>query len=190
MNRFEAVALALPGLMRIQRKQMGDARGHLSRLFCAEELEPFGWSGPVAQVNQTVTRLRGTVRGMHFQRAPWSETKLVHCLRGEVWDVAVDLRRDSPTFLSWHAERLGAENQHALLIPRGFAHGFQTLSDEAEMLYIHSAAYVPQAEGGLRPDDPKLGITWPLPIAAISARDQSHPTLSSGFEGFEGFAFE
>ena len=109
--------------------------------------------------------------------------KLVTCLRGAVWDVAVDLRTGSPTFLAWHGETLSAENHRALLIPPGFAHGFQTLTDEAELLYCHSAAYSPGAEGALNLLDPRLAIDWPRPIGEISERDRDHPRLSADFEG-------
>ena len=136
----------LAGLKRVRRQPLGDARGFLVRLFCADELRDAGWRAPVAQVNQTRTRARGSVRGLHYQRPPHAETKLVHCLRGEVFDVAVDLRRGSPTFLRWHAERLSEDNGVALLIPEGFAHGLQTLADDVDMLYCHSAAYAPAAE--------------------------------------------
>jgi len=180
---LNVIALSLVGLMRIERQRLGDSRGYLSRLFCAEELASAGWSKPIAQINHTYTAKRGTVRGMHFQRPPHAEMKLVTCLRGEVWDVAVDLRADSPTLLRWHAEYLSAENGYALLIPEGLAHGFQTLTDDAELLYCHSVAYAPTAEGGLDPRDVRLAIAWPLPIAGFSARDEAHPPLDPGFEG-------
>lgn len=183
MRRLDAVPLELPGLFRIGRHRLGDARGSLSRLFCAEELAEQGWSGPIAQINLTHTRARGTVRGLHFQHPPHAEMKLVSCLRGEVWDVAVDLRAGSPTFLQWRAERLSAENGQALLIPAGCAHGFQALSDDVEMLYCHSVAYQPGAEGGLHPQDPALAIAWPLPVAQLSERDASHPAITPGYKG-------
>lgn len=173
----------MQGLFRVQRQRMGDARGFLSRLFCADELRNAGWHKPVAQINHTYTARRGTVRGMHFQHPPHAEMKLVSCVRGEVWDVAVDLRAGSPTFLHWHAERLAAENGSALLIPEGFAHGFQALTDDAELIYCHSMAYAPQAEGGLNPRDSRLGIGWPLEITEISARDAAHSLLGPQFKG-------
>jgi dTDP-4-dehydrorhamnose 3,5-epimerase len=183
MPRFEVDDTPLAGLKRVRRQRLGDARGHLQRLFCADELAAAGWAGPVAQINHTLTVKQGTVRGLHFQLPPHAEIKLVSCLRGEVWDVAVDLRRGSPTLLRWHAERLSADNGIALLIPQGFAHGFQTLSDDVEMLYCHSAAYVAAAEGGLNPLDPRLGLPWPLPPAGLSPRDLAHPLLPDDFEG-------
>ena len=183
MARFEIHATALEGLQRVQRQQWGDARGFLSRLFCADELAAAGWRRPVAQINHTHTAERGTVRGLHYQRPPQAEMKLVSCLAGEVWDVAVDLRAGSPTFLHWHAERLSAQNGCGLLIPEGFAHGFQALSDDVAMLYLHSAVYAPEAEAGLQVLDPQLAIAWPLPVRGLSPRDAAHPLLTDAFQG-------
>ena len=183
MSAFVASATPLAGVHRIQRQRVQDARGFLSRLFCADDLAALGWRDAVAQVNHTRTERRGSVRGLHFQRPPCAEMKLVSCLRGEVWDVAVDLRRGSPTFLHWHAERLSAEGGEALLIPQGCAHGFQTLTDAVEMLYCHSAAYAPDAEGALHPLDPKLAIAWPLPVGELSARDASHAFVDDAYPG-------
>ncbi len=183
MKRFTVTDLALDGLKLVERQRLGDARGFLSRLFCAEELGAVGWNRPVAQINHTYTARCGAVRGMHFQAPPDAEMKLVSCIRGEVWDVAIDLRAGSRTFLHWRAERLAAENGRALLIPEGFAHGFQALSDDAELLYCHSAAYNAKVESGLNPRDPKLAIAWPLQITELSARDAQHPLLNEQFAG-------
>ncbi|MGE4125612.1 MAG: dTDP-4-dehydrorhamnose 3,5-epimerase family protein [Pusillimonas sp.] len=183
MSRFTITDLPLSGLQRVQRQRLGDNRGFLSRLFCAEELAAVGWTQPIAQINHTYTAKQGTVRGMHFQRPPHAEMKLVSCIRGEVWDVAVDLRIGSPTYLHWHAEQLSAENGCALLIPEGFAHGFQALTDDVELLYCHSAAYAAQAEGGLNPNDSCLAITWPLAMTELSVRDAGHALITADFEG-------
>lgn len=183
MGRFTVSDLPLAGLKLVERQRLGDHRGFLARLFCAGELAEAGWTRPITQINHTMTARKGTVRGLHFQHPPQAEMKLVSCIRGEVWDVAVDLRAESPGFLAWHAERLSAENGRALLIPEGFAHGFQALTDEAELLYCHSAAYAPEAEGGLNPLDPRLAIAWPLEIADMSERDRAHPLLDAGFAG-------
>ena len=185
MSRFTITDTTLPGLKRVERHPLADARGFLARLFCAEELAAAGWHAPVAQINQTYTAKRATVRGMHYQMATHVEMKLVTCLRGKIWDVAVDLRAGSPKFLQWHAEELSAENHRALLIPAGFAHGFQTLSEDCELLYLHSAAYAAQAEAGLQPTDPRLAIDWPHPIADLSQRDAGHPLLNAQFEGLK-----
>jgi dTDP-4-dehydrorhamnose 3,5-epimerase len=183
VKRLEADHTPIAGLKRIRRNRLSDARGFLARLFCADELRDAGWDAPVAQINHTHTVARGSVRGLHFQHPPRAERKLVHCLRGEVWDVAVDLRRGSPTFLRWHAERLSADNGVALLIPEGFAHGFQTLADDVEMLYVHSVAYSAADEGGVHPREARLAIDWPLPIGPISPRDEAHPPLAPDFTG-------
>jgi dTDP-4-dehydrorhamnose 3,5-epimerase len=183
MSRFLVYDTPLAGLKLIERKLIGDARGFLARMFCAEDLSMAGWHAGIAQINHTLTEARGTVRGMHFQRSPHMEMKLVSCLRGVVWDVAVDLRAGSPTFLNWHAVELSATNHCALLIPEGFAHGFQTLTDDCELLYMHSAAYVPDAEGGVQAQDPALAISWPLPITEISTRDAQHALLTQEFTG-------
>ena len=183
MSRFDITALPIEGIMRITRLRLGDARGFLARLFCADELATAGWKRPIAQVNHSYTALRGTVRGMHYQKPPCTEAKLVSCLRGSVCDVAVDLRPGSPTFLHWHAETLSADNGCAMLIPEGFAHGFQTLTDDVELLYFHSAPYASDHEGALNALDPRLAITWPLPVLERSLRDQSHRLLGPTFEG-------
>lgn len=183
MNRFAVTALPLAGLKLIERQCLGDRRGFLSRLFCVEELDAAGWCKPIAQINHTYTAHRGTVRGMHYQHPPHAEMKLVTCIRGEVWDVAVDLRTGSATFLHWHAEILSPDNHRALLIPEGFAHGFQALTDDVELLYCHSAVHSPDAEAALNAQDPRLAITWPLGIAELSPRDSKHPLIDSTFEG-------
>lgn len=183
MSSLEILNTPIEGLRRVVSRCREDSRGHLARVFCADELHAAGWAGPVAQANVTLTRHRGTVRGMHYQRPPHAEIKLVRCLRGEVWDVVLDLRRNSPTFLRWHAETLSQDNWTALLIPQGCAHGFQTLQDDVEMLYLHSAPFVPGSEGGVSAADPLMSITWPLPIIEQSERDLSFPPLSASFEG-------
>lgn len=183
MSRFTILDTPIADLKIIERQQLGDSRGFLSRLFCAEELAAAGWHKPIAQINQTLTQKQGTIRGLHFQHPPHAEMKLVTCLRGAIWDVAVDLRAGSPSFLQWHAEELSAANHRTLLIPEGFAHGFQTLSDDCELLYLHSAAYTPEAEAGLNPKDPRLSITWPLATTELSARDAQHPMLDHQFKG-------
>ena len=183
MTRFTTTDLPLAGLKLIERERLADDRGFLSRLFCADELEDAGWQKPITQINQTFTSKCGTVRGLHYQTQPHTEMKLVSCIRGEVWDVAVDLRANSSTFMQWYAQILSEDNCHALLIPEGFAHGFQTLINDCELLYMHTAIYSPQAEAALRFNDERLAITWPLPVTEISARDKVHPLLTSKFKG-------
>lgn len=185
MNRFEVQSLTLTGLKRLTRQRLSDNRGSLTRIFCAEELARVGWGKAIAQINHTSTARQGTIRGLHYQVHPHAEMKLVSCLRGEVWDVAVDLRVDSPTFLHWHAEYLNADNGYSLLIPEGFAHGFQSLTDDVELLYCHSASFVSTDERGIHPLDAALEIPWPLPVSELSPRDASHPKLALSFRGLE-----
>ena len=182
-SRFDLIATPLAGLVVVQRQPMGDARGYLERMYCADALAAITAGKPIAQINRTLTAKPGVVRGMHFQRPPHAEIKLVSCLRGEVFDVAVDLRQDSPTFLHWHAELLSADNHRSLAIPEGFAHGFQTLTDNCELLYFHTAAYQPAAEDALNARDPRLAIAWPVAISELSPRDTAHPLLSANFKG-------
>jgi dTDP-4-dehydrorhamnose 3,5-epimerase len=167
----------------VQRKAIEDHRGFLSRFYCVEEFAEAGINKPIAQVNHTLTRKKGAVRGLHFQCPPHAETKLVSCLRGEVWDVAVDLRSGSPTFLQWHGEILSAANRKSLLIPEGYAHGFQALTEDCELIYLHTAAYYPGAEGALNIADPRLSIAWPLPIGDLSERDRNHSLIDQNFQG-------
>lgn len=183
MSRFEIESTALGGLGVVRRTSIEDERGFLSRVFCADELRAAGWVWPISQINHALTKEAGAVRGMHFQYPPKAEAKLVSCLRGAVWDVAVDLRKESSTFLRWHAEELSAANRRALLIPPGFAHGFQALEPDCELLYLHSEAYDPVLEGALNPRDPALGITWPREISVISDKDAKQPMISSDFQG-------
>jgi len=182
-TRFDIITTPILGLNLLQRTFIGDSRGYLERLFCSEELKSLIPGKNIMQINHTLTEKVGTVRGMHYQHSPYAETKFVSCLRGEVFDVAVDLRHGSPTFLHWHAERLSAVNHKTFVIPEGFAHGFQALTDDCEMLYLHTAAHQANAEGGLNTEDPKLAIAWPLPVAGLSPRDAAHPYLNSDFTG-------
>ncbi|HSG89217.1 MAG TPA: dTDP-4-dehydrorhamnose 3,5-epimerase [Pseudomonadales bacterium] len=184
MARFDLQTTPLQGVVVVQRHVVGDDRGRFSRLFCAEELRPAGWTGPIAQINHSLTAVPGTVRGMHFQRPPHAEMKLVTCIRGRVWDVAVDLRPGSPTRLRWHGVELSAEAGNALLVPEGFAHGFQVLEADSELLYMHSAPYAPAAEGGLNPLDPALAIDWPITPDRLSEKDRSRPMVDSMMEDF------
>jgi dTDP-4-dehydrorhamnose 3,5-epimerase len=183
MSRFTVTTLPLPGLKLVERQHLRDERGFLSRLFCASELAAAGWHQPISQINHTLTALAGMVRGLHYQKPPHAEMKLVSCIRGEAWDVAVDLRANSPTFLQWHAQHLSSSNGLALLIPEGFAHGFQALTDNVELLYCHSAPFSPHSEAALDAQDERLAITWPLPILNRSHRDQSPEWLAPDFKG-------
>lgn len=183
MSNLTVLNLPLIGLKLIERKVSVDHRGKFARVFCADELLQAGWINPIAQINSSYTGRKSTVRGLHYQGPPFSEMKLVSCLLGEVWDVVVDIRKGSPTFLQWHAEVLSADNRRSLLIPEGFAHGFQTLTDDVALLYCHSAAYESRAERGLNPIDPRLDIQWPIGVANLSSRDSECSLLGENFEG-------
>lgn len=183
MSRFEVISAPMDGLKLLGRARLGDSRGYLSRLFDAKDLKDLGWPGGIAQINETLTEAKGTLRGMHFQFPPHADAKLVTCLEGSVLDVVVDIRKSSPTFLTHFSAELSAENARSLLVPEGFAHGFQTLSDNVRMIYAHSASYCAEAEGGLSPFDPRLDIDWPLPVAALSARDRGHKPIDQEFSG-------
>lgn len=178
-------ATPIAGAMVIGSQSLVDHRGAFQRLFCDCDLVDVLAGRQIVQINHSRTAQIGAVRGMHYQLPPCGEMKFVRCLRGRVWDVAVDLRAGSPTFLQWHAVELSPESRRMFVIPEGCAHGFQVLEPESELLYLHTAHYVPQAEGGVRYDDPALGIQWPLPVTDLSQRDQGHPLLSSDYTGIE-----
>ncbi len=179
MKRFDLQETAIEGLWILQRKKLGDSRGFLERMFCIEELEVLLGSRQIKQINRTFTQKKGTVRGLHFQRKPYEEMKFVSCLRGEVLDVAVDVRKDSATYLHWHGEVLSAENQKTFVISEGFAHGFQTLTDDCEMLYFHTEMYYAEFESGLYALDPVLKIEWVLPVDGLSQRDAFFERLTN-----------
>lgn len=183
MKKFNVEPTPLSGLCVVERLPAGDDRGFFERLYCNEMLESLFGQKQLVQINHSMNASRGTIRGMHFQRPPHSEIKMVSCFRGSVFDVAVDIRKDSPTYLKWFGTVLSKENHKSLFIPEGFAHGFQTLEEDSELLYFHTSAYEPLAEGGIRFDDPAVGIEWPLPVSNQSERDKQLPTRAEGFEG-------
>ena len=173
----------IDGVYTVDTKPLGDHRGTFARCFCEQELESILCGRRIVQVNVSRTSAMGAIRGMHFQHAPHAEMKLIRCLRGRVWDVAVDLRARSRTFLQWHAEELSDSNMRMVVIPEGCAHGFQVLEANSELLYQHTAPYDKTSEGGVRYDDPRLTIHWPLAVTDISDRDRNHPLLSDSFRG-------
>ena len=181
--RFDLVDTPITDLKIVQRKPISDDRGFLSRLYCQDDFKLMGFNKPISQINQTLTKKKGAVRGLHYQLAPFVEAKLVTCIKGEIFDVAVDLRRDSPTYLSWHAEVLSENDHKSFLIPEGFAHGFQTISDDCELIYLHTAPYSKEHERGLNYADKKLDINWPLKISEISDRDLTHTMIKDELEG-------
>ncbi len=182
-SRLRVVETPLKGLHCVYHDPISDERGELERLFCADELVEVLAGDNVAQVNRTLTKAVGAVRGMHFQRPPSAEQKFVTCLRGRVFDVAVDLRRGSDTYFQWHGVELSPGSNLTFAIPAGFAHGFQVLEPDSELLYMHTNFYDPSAEAGLSPLDPAVGITWPLPVSQLSDRDRDHPVVDASFEG-------
>lgn len=181
--RFEIVREGAGGARLLQRRVVGDDRGFLSRLFEPAELGALGWPADVAQVNISASAFKGTLRGCHFQRPPFAEAKLVTCIAGAIFDVAVDLRAGSPTFLQHFGAELSADNSCSLLIPQGFGHAFQTLTDDVRMIYVHSASYSAEAEGAINCQDPQLAIEWPLPVTLISERDRSLPMIGDDYKG-------
>jgi dTDP-4-dehydrorhamnose 3,5-epimerase len=171
-------SLPLEGAYSINIDKKDDSRGFFARLYCREEFKKQGLNTNLVQMNTTLSRKKGTVRGLHFQRPPKEEVKIVRCIRGVIWDVIVDLRSNSTTFGKWYSKELNEDNRTMMYVPEGFAHGFQTLIDNVELLYLHSEFYSKEHEDGLLYNDKAVAIDWPLPVSEISARDQSHPTLS------------
>lgn len=162
-----------------------DSRGWFARTYCRDEFASIGHQKDWLQMNHSFTTRKGTVRGMHYQDPPFTEVKLVRCVSGAAYDVIVDLRRNSSTFLQWFGAELSGENMLMMYVPEGFAHGFQTLTDNCTLVYNHSSVYVPGSEKGVRYDDPAVGIGWPLPATLLSERDLQHPLLTPGFSGVE-----
>lgn len=175
--RFVFRDTPLEGVKVIERTIIEDSRGYLERLYCADELQPVMHDRRIVQITHTMTAAPGTVRGLHFQNHPSPDLKLVTCLRGEIFDVAVDLRRGSPTFRCWHAEILSDVNRRSMVIPEGFAHGFQALVDGSEIIYCHTAFHDPSAEAGFNPLDESLGIDWPQRVVGLSSRDAGLPSV-------------
>ena len=162
----------------IDLQKIEDQRGFFARGWCQNEFEAHGLAPEVVQANLSYNHHKGTLRGMHYQKVPYAETKLVRCIKGALYDVIIDLRSDSPTFKQWLGVELTAENYRMLYVPEGFAHGFQTLVDQTEAFYMVSQFYTPQAEGGLRYNDPAFAIEWPLKVEVISDKDHNWPDYS------------
>lgn len=165
----------LPGVFVVEPQPVEDERGFFARTWCRREFEARGLNPDLMQVSISFNRKKGTLRGMHYQAAPHQEAKLVRCTRGAIYDVALDLRPDSKTYLKWFALELSADNRKAVYIPEGCAHGFQTLCDDTEVLYQISDFHHAESARGLRFDDPVFRIAWPLPVSIVSERDRSFP---------------
>ncbi|MDW5417299.1 dTDP-4-dehydrorhamnose 3,5-epimerase [Iodobacter sp. CM08] len=174
---------AMAGVAVLETDRHGDARGSFARWFCENELADVLGGSVIRQINHSHSAQMGTVRGLHFQYSPYAEKKIVRCLVGRVFDVVVDLRAGSATFLQWQAVELSADNHKALLIPEGCAHGFQTLTDDVQLLYLHTAPYTPEAESAVAYNDPCINIAWPLAVSVVSDRDKQHAHLPVDFPG-------
>jgi len=173
----------LEGSYIVEPTGFSDDRGWFGRIYCKNEFREIGHDKEWVQMNHSSTKKTGSIRGMHFQNHPFREIKMVKCVSGAVFDVIIDIRKNSSTFLKWFGQELSADNRKMLYIPEGFAHGFQTLTDDSDLIYLHSEFYVPNAEAGIRYNDPKLNIDWPLIPSVISDRDSSHPYLNETFKG-------
>ncbi|MBN1974468.1 MAG: dTDP-4-dehydrorhamnose 3,5-epimerase [Sedimentisphaerales bacterium] len=178
-------ATSLKGLYLIETNLINDERGYFMRLFCRNELGELLGDRIIKQVNHSCTKQAGSIRGMHFQYQPKAEAKFVRCLKGRVFDAAIDLRQGSETFLQWYGCELSVNNRKMLFIPEGFAHGFQTLEENSEMLYLHTEFYSSTHEGGIRYNDNRVEIEWPISVTEVSERDRQHPLLSADFDGIK-----
>lgn len=180
---MKIVPTPLDGVVVVETKKHVDNRGEFFRAYCQSELASIIGKRQIVQINISSTHSAGAVRGMHYQLPPQAEMKLIRCIKGKVWDVAVDLRAGSPTYLQWHAEELTADSAKMFVIPEGCAHGFQVIDKDSELLYLHTAPYCSEAEGGIPYNDPRLNIQWPLEITETSDRDRRHPAISADFQG-------
>jgi dTDP-4-dehydrorhamnose 3,5-epimerase len=181
--QMKFIKTPLPGAYEIQFEPYIDERGLFFRTYCQDEFTAIGLNMQILQMNHSLTIKKGTIRGLHCQYPPSAEIKIIRCVSGEVFDVIVDLRVNSPTFLNWHAAILTKENMRSIYVPEGFAHGFQALTDNVELVYCHSEFYRPEFEHGLRFDDPVIKIKWPLEMSAISIKDLSYSFIGKKFEG-------
>jgi len=177
--------LNLKGAFLITPEPFTDDRGFFLRSFCSNEFAQHGLVNTFIQMNHSGTKTVGSIRGMHFQYPPFAEVKVVKCTKGAIIDIIIDLRKDSPTFLQWESIELNEENKQAVYIPQGFAHGFQTLTENAEIIYLVSQVYNRENEGGVRFDDPAIGIKWRLPVTKMSEKDQQIPYINSSFNGID-----
>lgn len=169
----------LKGAFIVEIKQIADERGFFGRSWCRNEMEEHGLNGNVVQANTSFSKAKGTLRGLHYQRHPYEETKFMRCTKGAIYDVIIDLRKGSPTFFEWIGVELTEDNYKMLYVPEGFAHGFITLADNSEVTYLVTQFYTPGAEAGIRFDDPQFKIKWPVEISTISEKDKSHPDFNA-----------
>jgi dTDP-4-dehydrorhamnose 3,5-epimerase len=179
--KFET--LSLHGLYLIHYNAFRDERGSFKRIFCTDDCADILGNRKIAQINHSSNPKVGTVRGMHLQTPPHAELKIIQCIRGRVLDIAVDLRAGSETFLKYQAVELSADDDKAIIIPEGFAHGFQVLEPDSHLLYFHTAAYAPDTGMTINPMDPAINIQWPLPVTNMSDKDKNTPYLTQDFKG-------
>ncbi|RDU68647.1 dTDP-4-dehydrorhamnose 3,5-epimerase [Helicobacter cholecystus] len=185
MSRFSFTSAPLKGVYIIEPKPIKDSRGYFERYFCTKDFLEIGLNKPIVQINHSYTKGIGSIRGLHYQTPPHTEIKIIRCLKGKIYDVAVDIRENSPTFCQYFGIELSEENGKYLYIPEGFAHGFQTLSDEAEILYLVTSAFNAESDSGLNALDPVLAIKWPLPIGHISEKDKNASYINQEFKGIK-----
>ena len=173
----------IKGLYISELEPIRDDRGFFTRAYCNKELEKINIHKPIKQINHSSTSTVGAIRGMHYQNIPFAELKMVRCIAGEVFDVVIDLRKDSETFLQWHGEYMHSKNFKMMVIPEGLAHGFQVIKPNSELLYFHTESYSQKGESGVLYNDEKIGIEWPLQVTDISARDLKHKLITKEFKG-------
>jgi dTDP-4-dehydrorhamnose 3,5-epimerase len=184
-ERMRFIETPLKGAHIIEVESFTDERGYFLRTFCKKEFAEIGFQKQIVQINHSITKHKGTIRGIHYQVPPACETKIIRCVQGKVYDVMVDIRKGSITFMHWIGVELSEDNMRMVLIPEGFAHGFQSLTDNASLIYHHSEFYNAEYERGLRYDEPALVIAWPFPAGMISIKDQGFPLIDNSFKGIE-----
>ncbi|MHB1647043.1 MAG: dTDP-4-dehydrorhamnose 3,5-epimerase [bacterium] len=182
MERFVFKNTSIEGLYTIKPKLLQDNRGFFERIYCKKEFKSV-LKKDIKQVNYSLTKTKGSIRGMHYQNPPMAEAKIIKCVRGSIYDVAVDLRKGSPTFLKWHAEIISENNPRMFFVPEGFAHGFQTLKDNTELIYFHTEYFSEKHYKGIKYNDPRIAIKWELELTEISDKDMSHPLIKKDFDG-------
>lgn len=185
MNKLSVTSVDIDGLKVISTNGIFDDRGYFGRLFCQNELQHLTNSKNIVQINHSITKKNGVIRGMHYQKKPALEGKFVTCLKGKIFDVAIDIRKDSKSFFKYHTEVLSEDNKKIIYISEGFAHGFQTMSNNCEVIYFHTEFYSKENEAGINSIDPNIGIKWPSEISYRSERDSTFPFLDNSFKGIE-----
>ena len=180
---MKIIETEIKGLFIIIHKKLEDDRGFFTRTYCKNMFSEISFEKEFVQFNHSFNIQKGTVRGMHYQKPPFSETKLIRCVQGSIFDVAVDIRQNSPTFLQYFGVILSEKNMTSILIPEGFAHGFQALENNSSLIYHHTAFYKPEADAGIRHDDSQININWQLPVINLSKKDMSYPLLNTNFKG-------